>query len=69
MFLLCGAVSLYYQLGFETSAATKTVDVHGGDIYIPELSITMDQAWALKKNWKLVKLALSRPMETRKFGK
>jgi hypothetical protein len=46
MFLLCGAVSLYYQLGFETSAATKTVDVHGGDIYIPELSITMDQAWA-----------------------
>ena len=64
-----------------SSTATGDMDAHGGDsAYIPQLSMTMD---SLKKNWKLVKLALKygdyqrvehlkhlRSMiETRKFGK
>ena len=64
-----------------SSTATGDMDAHGGDsAYIPQLSMTMD---SLKKNWKLVKLALKygdyqrvehlkhlrSMMETRKFGK
>jgi hypothetical protein len=43
-----------------TSAATEDMDAHGGDsVYVLQLSMTMDHAWdSLKKNWKLVKLAL-----------
>jgi len=68
-----------------SSTATEDMDAHGGDsAYVPQLSMTMDHAWdSLKKNWKLVKLALKygdyqrvehlkhlRSMiETRKFGK
>lgn len=43
-----------------TSAATEDMDTHGGDSsYLPQLSMEMYHAWdSLKKNWKLVKLAL-----------
>jgi hypothetical protein len=43
-----------------TSATTKDMDAHGGDsAYVRQLSMTMDHVWdSLKKNWKLVKLAL-----------
>jgi len=67
-----------------TSADTDDMDAHGGNSgYEPELSVTMDARDSLKKNWKLVKLALKygdyqrvehlkhlrSMMETRKFGK
>ena len=42
-----------------TSADTDDMDAHGGNSgYEPELSVTMDAWDSLKKNWKLVKLAL-----------
>jgi hypothetical protein len=40
-----------------TSADTDDMDAHGGNSGY-ELSVTMDSWDSLKKNWKLVKLAL-----------